>query len=337
MDHFFTRMLGIGCLLLALSEAHAADTQVFLKPGGDDQASGRSEAAAVGTLQVAVKQVLALPVDANGARKILILPGTYRAQTTIISDIPDSSPLIITGSTGAGRRPVFDGDGKGGIWLRLDSASGRATRLTIEGIEVTNYVTAILLYGDRRTKDGFNAENVINKNLFRNIGQVAFPQGKPSTAALGLVNSRNNRITENRFLNIRNNTGCGALHAIYLSNYSSGNLIEGNTFDGGCGATVKTRDGSGDNIIKGNRFIDQAEPAFLDSFCDRDTRGDCTKKSAECPSWGNEFIDNTLSRVGPKARQSPVQVTGPDTPAGCTPPPAGSKRLQVVNTRNEDR
>ncbi|MFT3956822.1 MAG: right-handed parallel beta-helix repeat-containing protein [Piscinibacter sp.] len=338
MNHTIARLLGAASLLLALATAHAADTMVYMKPGGNDQASGKSEADAVATLQMAVKRVLALPVDSGGSRKVMVLPGTYLAQTAVVADLPDDKPLVITGSTGAGQRPVFDGNGKGRAWLQLDSATGRTTRLTIEGIEVASYVTAISLNGNREAQGNFNAENVIHKNLFRDIGQIAFPSGKPSTAAVRLVNSRNNRITDNRFVNIRNNTGCGALHAIYIAHYSSGNLIEGNTFDGGCGAAVKTRDGSGGNMVKDNRFIDQTEPVFLDSFCNKDSRDDCTKETSECPSWGNEFKDNTTAKLGPKARKMPVQVAGPDSAAGCPPPPSrSSRRLQESNTRSGDR
>ncbi|EWS56196.1 MULTISPECIES: hypothetical protein [unclassified Methylibium] len=174
MNHTIARLLGAAALLLALATAHAADTTVYMKPGGNDQASGKSEAEAVGTLQMAVKRVLALPVDGGGSRKVMILPGTYLAQTVVVADLPDDKPLILTGSTGAGQRPVFDGNGKGRAWLQLDSATGKTTRLTIEGIEVANYVTAISLNGNRQAQGNFNAENVIHKNLFRDIGQIAF-------------------------------------------------------------------------------------------------------------------------------------------------------------------
>jgi hypothetical protein len=333
MNSTISRLLGAAALLLALATAHAADTMVYMKPGGNDQASGKSEAEAVGTLQIAVKRVLALPVDVGGSRKVMILQGTYLAQTVVVADLPDDEPLILTGAAGAAQRPVFDGNGKGRTWLRLDSSTGKTTRLTIEGIEVANYVTAISLNGNRQALGNFNAENVIQKNLFRDIGQIAFPSGKPSTAAVRLVNSRNNRITENSFLNIRNNSGCGALHAIYIAHYSSGNLIGGNTFDGGCGAAVKTRDSSGSNLIKENRFIDQTEPAFLDSFCNKDLRQDCTKETSECPSWGNEFVNNTMAKLGPKARKAPVLVAGPDWVAGCPAPQAGRRRLLESQTR----
>jgi hypothetical protein len=199
-----------------------------------------------------------------------------------------------------------------------------------------NYVTAISLNGKRTAPGDSNSENTIRLNVFRDIGQIAFPAGKPSTAALRLVNSKNNKITNNQFINIRNNTGCSALHSIYIAHYSSGNLIEDNVFNGGCGATVKTRDSSGGNIVRGNTFIDQSEPVFLDSFCNKDARDDCTKETSECPSWGNEFSNNAMERLGTKAKKTPVQVLGPDTPGGCPPPP-GRTDARVSQSGNRAR
>ena len=335
MTHKITEMLAAVALLITLATAQAADTKVYMKPGGNDQASGKSEKEAIGTLQTAVNKVLSLPVEGGGSREVIILQGTYLAQSVIVSALPDDKPLILRGSAGAGQRPVFDGNGMGRTWLKLDSAAGKTTRLTIEGIEVANYVTAISLNGQREAKGNFNSGNLIHKNLFRDIGQISFPAGKPSTAAVRLVNSRNNRITGNYFLNIRNNTGCSALHAIYMAHYSSGNLIEGNTFEGGCGAAVKARDSSGDNLIKDNHFIDQTEPVFLDSFCNKDLRDDCTKQTSECPSWRNEFRDNTTVMLGPKARKTTVLVIGSDDVSGCPLPDSNVKRLIQLNSHSD--
>ena len=326
-------VFGIACLLAG--SAIAADLTIYVKPDGNDSASGATQSEAVASLQMGVKRALADAAAGASARRIVILPGKYLEQTTVVENLPDDKPLIITGSSGAGVRPVFDGNGKGRAWLQLDAALGKPSRLTIEGVEVANYVTAVSLNGKRTSPDEFNGENVIRQNVFRDIGQIALPSGKPSTAAVRLVNSRNNRIVQNRFFNIRNNTGCGALHAIYIAHYSSGNLIEGNTFEGGCGTAVKTRDASNANIIRGNKFIDQSEPLFLDSFCNKDARDDCTKESSECPSWNNEFKDNTAARLGPKAQKKPTQVAGTDTVSGCPAAPAAGTRLRESNTRSE--
>jgi len=320
-------------LVFLISAVSATDLTLYVRPNGDNQASGMAEDEAVGSLQVAVKKALSQTAQGLSKRKIVVFPGRYLEQTTIVRDLPDDKPLVISGVIRSGSRPIFDGNGKGRSWLVLKSASGKPSRLTIENVEVVNYVTAISLNGQRTSMNASNSENIIQNNIFRNIGQISFPEGKPSTAAVRLVNSRDNRIIQNQFINIRNNVGCGALHSIYLAHYSSDNLIEGNTFDGGCGATVKSRDASGSNIIRGNMFSDQSEPVFLDSFCNKDTRQDCTKATSECPSWGNEFKDNSMSRLGTKARRTPVRVSGADHPSGCPQPPTPGVRVMESNNQ----
>jgi hypothetical protein len=335
MNNVIHRLLVLGVLIFLIGTARAADLTLYVKPTGDNQASGMREDEAVASLQVAVEKAFLQTIQGMSKRKIVIFPGNYLEQTIVVGDIPNEKPLVISGLIRSGLRPIFDGHGssKGRSWLALESSSGKPSRLTIENIEVVNYVTAISLNGQRGSINASNSENIIRNNIFRNIGQISFPTGKPSTAAVRLVNSRGNQIIENQFINIRNNVGCGALHSIYIAHYSSDNLIEGNIFDGGCGATIKTRDTSGSNMIRGNRFLDQSEPVFLDSFCDKDSREDCTKETSECPSWGNEFKDNSMAGLGPKATRTPVRVSGAGFPSGCPQPPARATR--VIESNNQ--
>lgn len=325
------RTLLLSVLLCLSGLAAATEAVVFVAPGGNDKSSGRSESEAMQSLQDAVKRVLALPAEQHTARRVVVLQGSYLAQVVAIDKLPDTLPLVI--SAARGERPVFDGNGRGGAWLALNVAAGKPTRLTIEGLEVRNYVTAISFNGDRSSIENFNSENVVRNNVFRNIGQVALPSGKPSTAGIRLVNSRSNQIVKNQFLNIRNLTSCGLLHAIYIAHNSSNNLIEGNTFDGGCGATVKTRDASNSNQIVNNRFLDQSEWLFLDRYCDKDARDDCTKETSECPSWGNRVSDNTASGLGPRARKTPIAALGPDNPTGCPIPGGRPERVNADKNR----
>lgn len=331
MNNVIHRLMAIEILIFFIGTASAADLILYVNPNGDNQASGMSEDKAVGSLQVAVKKALSQTAQGLSKRKIVVLPGNYLEQTTVVKDIPDDKPLVISGLIRSGSQPIFDGNGKGRSWLVLESSSGKPSRLTIETIEVVNYVTAISLNGQRASLNASNSENIIQNNIFRNIGQISFPEGKPSTAAVRLVNSRGNQIIKNQFINIRNNVGCGALHSIYIAHYSSENLIEDNTFDGGCGSTVKTRDASNTNIVRNNRFFDQSESLFLDSFCDKDSRDDCTKATSECPSWGNEFKDNSMARLGSKAKRMPIRVSGVNIPSGCPQPSPHATRVMESN------
>jgi len=333
MKNMILRLTCITTVLFFIGSASASDLTLYVAPNGDNQSSGMNGDAAVKSLQVAVNKALSHSAQGLSKRKIVVLPGNYLEQVTVVKDIPDDKPLVISGTIQSGVRPVFNGNGKGRSWLVLESASGKPSRLTIENIEVANYVTAISLNGQRTLINASNSENIIQNNIFRNIGQISFPEGKPSTAAVRLVNSRSNQIIQNQFINIRNNVGCGALHSIYIAHYSSENVIQGNIFDGGCGATIKTRDASNSNIIRNNRFFDQSEPVFLDSFCDKDSRDDCTKETSECPSWGNVFRDNKMARLESNAQRKPVRINGTHIPSGCPQPPTRATRVIESNNR----
>lgn len=324
-------LVAFSLLAVFVPLAQAAEAVVYISPSGDSKSSGSDEGKALDSLQVAIKRVLAQKGQGLTARRIVVLPGRYTEQVAVIENLPDELPLVIAAAQGA--RPVFDGNGRGRTWLVLRSSTGQPSRVTIEGLEVTNYVTAISFNGDRASDQASNSENVVRGNIFRAIGQIAYPSGKPSTAAIRLVNSKRNQIVQNQFIDIRNVTGCSALHAIYMAHYSSNNLIERNAFQRGCGATVKTRDASNDNVIRDNKFVEQEDTLFLDSYCNKDARDDCTKETSECPSWGNSFEGNTADRLGPRARKAPVSALGPDNPTGCPLPKGKKERFNAVRNR----
>lgn len=311
--------------------AALADVVIYMQPMGNDEASGKTEAEPVRTLRVAIQRALDADARPGENRRVVVGSGNYVGQSIVIKNLPAEQPLTI--SAKSGDKAIFDGEGKVRTWLVLESSLGKPSRLTIHNLEVTNYVTAISLNGDRSSRDLWNGNNIIRDNTFRNIGQIAIPSGPPSQAVIRLVNSRDNKIVNNTFINILNISGCSGLHAIYMAHYSSYNSIEKNTFEKGCGATVKARDASNFNIIRNNRFIDQADTVFLDSYCDKDTRSDCTKETAECPSWGNQVENNIADRLGSRARKTPTAALGPDYPTGCQKPPGAVVRFSSSNNK----
>jgi hypothetical protein len=327
----FARSMAIMLGFLAvfcMGAAGAAELVIYLAPNGNDKADGLTQRTAVASFQIAVDRALEQGSAKHSRLRISVAPGTYTAQRAVTGGTPDGKPLVIMSEKGEGDRPQFDGAGKGGTWLILKNATGKPTHVTVAGLEITNYETAISLNGARGKEATSNSQNVIRNNIFRNIGQIAFPEGKPSTAAVRLVNSDDNQIVRNRFINIRNIKGCGALHSIYLAHYSSGNQVTENVFDGGCGATIKVRDAASNNVIADNQFLNQEEPVFLDTFCDRNAREGCTRAEAECPSWHNEFRGNQMAKLGKKAATSPVKTVGDEQPPGCPSPPADRQRVK---------
>lgn len=285
-------------LLLAFASGSLLGADIRMAPNGDDANDGGAEKP-VATLQRAVDLALAYPKAATEPMRVLIEPGTYRGQTVRIDGDRLVGKLTLLGlGTKPTEFPVFRGDGRKAIWFRLKSDTGKPTGLTIQAIAVHDYFTAISLEGNRDDPRTSNSGTIIRRNIFRSIGSIATRDGGVSDAAILFYNSQDNLVENNFFGTIRNkqDKDCGSLHAIYVAHFSSGNRIIDNTFEDACGAVIKLRDRSNNNLIEGNRFksIHKA-PAVEEWFCDAGARKDCTKKLGECPSTGNVVHDNDLS------------------------------------------
>ena len=284
-----------GALLALATSLPALALDVYMAPDGSDQKDGSSTGNAVATLDRAWALAKA---KRNEPVTVYVGPGTYKGQSLVIdarAGVPPKFEIV-------GRRsedkdwPVFVGGGAPLTWLTWKQANGKPTGLRVEGIEIREYLTAISLEGNRDEPGAFNAGTIIRDNVFRRIGSIATDDDKLSTAVIRLVNSHDNLIEKNRFVTIRNKSGCDALHAVYVAHFSSGNRILGNTVEDTCGAVVKLRDRANDNVIEGNRFskVEKA-PAVQEWFCDKGARKGCTKALGECPSTGNVQRGNQLN------------------------------------------
>lgn len=297
--------------------AFAAPTVVHMSPGGSDSADGSSVDAAMASLQRAVERAKVLLSSDTNEVEIWIDAGRYAGQRVAFEGLPSDKSLVIQAQPKATGRPVFDGNGKGGAWLVLLAKTGDVGNIRISGLEVVDYVTAISMSGSRDARSPRIVNVVIRNNVFKRIGQIALPDGPPSAAAVRLVNADRVNILSNRFSEIRNFKRCSSLHAIYIAHGSTENIIENNTFEDSCGDPIRFRDGSGNNKIVGNTFIKAwAKAPVSDWYCDSDARTDCTKASAECPSYGNVVVGNKIKGAGKKS--PPMTMTyGGDQSSSC--------------------
>ncbi len=286
-------------LLAATTPALARD--FYLAPGGDDLRDGSSLENAVTTLARSLELALAEPVSEGETTRIVIAPGIYRDQSVELRADRLRNPLVITGlSQEPSEFPAFLGNGAP-VWLEVSASSGQDTGLTIQNLRIVEYGTAITLNGNRDDPARFNSGTTITGNVFSRIGTLA--DGSASTAAVRMVNSRNNIVSGNYFLTIRSPDQCEALHALYLAHFSSGNRIENNSFDDFCGSAIKLRDRSNDNAIRANRFANGKKiPIIEEWFCDREKTSACTKPSGECPSTGNVAGDNRFVKISSSRR-----------------------------------
>jgi len=130
---------------------------------------------------------------------------------------------------------------------------------------------------------------------------------------------------------------CSLLHAIYLAHNSTDNIIDGNSFDSGCGDAIRFRDSSHRNIVKNNIFRDfWDKSAISDWYCDGKTRVDCTKYNGECPSLNN--VVDTNQFVARRFGNVPQTLTyGSDIPNGCSKNQSDVRFIVINNTSVQER
>jgi len=316
-SHAFFAILLTTTFLSISGGVSAARLDIYLAPTGNDNNDGLSAIKPLASLQRALDTAEKTLIDSVTEVRILVAEGVYLKQTSATKGLPGGRELQIRPLSSDSPRPQFNGGGDGGTWLSLRSAAGRPSKIGVYGLEITNYQTAISLNGNRDDTGKWNGENVIRNNVFNNIGQIARIDGRPSTAAIRLVNSDRNTILRNKFINIRNRERCALLHAIYVAHDSTDNVIEENTFEDGCGDAIRFRDASHRNIVRGNRFVDAWDKAPVsDWYCESEKRNDCTKLAGECPSINNVLENNQV--VPRKIKGVPLSLTyGADAPLQC--------------------
>jgi hypothetical protein len=210
---------------------------------------GLTEHTPVASLQKALQIAESTSNTEASTVRVSVASGEYKGQTATTRGNMVGREIAVAPADPNLSRPRFDGDGKGGTWLDIRSASGKGTNYKISGLEIANYETAVNLAGDRNLRERSNSGNEIQDNVFANIGQIARAGAPPSTAVVRMVNSDENVIASNRFVHIVNLEDCARLHSIYVAHDSTGNVIEDNVFEDSCGDAVRFRDGSHSNLL----------------------------------------------------------------------------------------
>ncbi|KAI1110533.1 pectin lyase fold/virulence factor [Nemania sp. NC0429] len=311
------------CGVLALGPALVpAITTLYLSPSGSDSNTGASATRALKTLGGVLARVKA--AKPSDAVDVIVASGTFVGQSVVWTYFT-GQPITFAAAADATTKPVFDGEGASNLtWFTMGDSADVATptNLRFVGLKVTNYWLGLDL---GRDKAPGNSHNEVRNMLFERVGGL-YAREQPSTnpnpkgyAALRLRRSSNNTITGNRFHGVKNpgsGAGSGAdaedltsyIHAIYLAHGARGNVVADNEFNQVTGDAVRTRDGSDDNLIQGNRFVVAGKYSAYSDWID-DAAGD-----KECPSRGNVFKDNVVGDgyFGPFKPGFVTHTYGPD-------------------------
>jgi len=315
--------------------------RIYLAVDGNDSHDGRSPLSPIHTL-VRAHEILVAD-NPLGQVEIRIGPGTYYGQKIEWTWTRPDTHINFLPLADGGERPQFDGclehnpsnletGCPGGSWFRLRHSAGEETHLNFEYIGVRRYQTAISFDGNRNDEAMSNGSNRIYGCYFRDIGNAFAPHLSPSTAVVRMVNSDDNVVANSHFVDVENETSAGLIHALYIAHMSDRNRIERNRFKNNSGDAVRLRDFSNGNHIKENTYIKAGVSAgYTDWYCDHDERDDCTKPTAECPSWGNEFRDNELDGDYSCDELGVFEYFQDEFTTGCAPPAPDSVRLRTSN------
>lgn len=340
-------MLGLTvcfCVPVNASTPNANPFMIYLSPDGSDANGGLSRSDPI--LSLSRAQDILVEADPNMDVEVHIAPGTYYGQQVEWRFTMPDHTVTFMPLDNTKIRPVFDGcpgpDAEpsqctGDTWFTLHAFDGEATNIKFNYVRVTRYGTAISFHGNRNDSLASNGGNTVYGSYFKDIGNGFNTDLPPSTAAIRFVNSDDNLVQNNHFVNVVNiGKGAGLIHALYIAHQSSGNDISRNQFFNISGDAIRLRDASNDNRIVGNTISKAGTTGYSDWYCDHDERTDCTKRAPECPSWENAFRDNTLDGTFQCRDMKTFVYFQDDVTTGCMPPAEGAKRLRTSGNVETD-
>jgi hypothetical protein len=281
------------------------------------------------SFQLKVRELL---IAAPGQDIILkIAPGSYVGESQFVTWTEteiDPNIQIVIEALDPNDPPIFDNLGSNsGLRLFTLNYTKGPSNITLRGLHLKNWVNGVGFAGQRESDSLTNSNNKVLNCIFENIGNKYFSPKIPIScsatkpcstglsclegicrptgfSAISLVNSDNNTISWNKFINVEN-IGSG-VHGIYAAHNSQNNSITHNIFDVSNGSMVKLRDSSDNNLIYANDFknsTSDAVPSTEHWYCERAVRSDCTKTDlvgqpvGECPSSNNRFELNSYGNV----------------------------------------
>jgi hypothetical protein len=319
--------------------------RLYLDPSGSDANDGRAPERAIHSLARAQDLIAAARPTTDV--EVRVRQGIYVAPSVKWSTyVPGHSITFLPidyefgeGRGGISGLPIFRGDGSAGFWFKAEPPAGQGdTRLGFYFLQVEGYAAGGLTFDGGTT---VSAQRIlgpdslaINGNtvygmIFRKLGSRHVPGGV-GYGAIDLVNSRNNVIQDNKFMNVEN-TGLpgemALIHGVYLSHHSSDNQISGNHFYRISGDPVRTRNSSDKNKVYDNIFEKAGSNAyFSDWFAEGPRAGG---GGGECVSSENTFYNNRL--ISGYSRQIRAWWVRPDNNGqadhGCDP--AAAERVHA--------
>lgn len=237
---------------------------LYIAPNGRDSNDGRTEATALASIDGASKLLVASPFAGNVT--IHIAEGEYFVAENAYWHY--SNPGYMVYIEGAGQdKTVFYGPlEKDVTFLQVSSCNN--TSLSFKNFTVRLFRNGIIMRcsadGSVLTNDGVMGwfENL----TFTELGGYYTRCDSAAVAGIQFLGSSNNTIKNCTFSGLRDfNTG-NNIHGVYISTFSSNNLIQGCVFEDIRPDPVRIRRGSSNNIIEYNSFRNTGVIAYVSDW-----------------------------------------------------------------------
>ncbi|MFC7618716.1 hypothetical protein [Microlunatus sp. GCM10028923] len=217
----------------------AEPQQLYVSTTGSDTNPGTAEAPVASLTRAAQLLAESSTADPAGEATVWIGPGTY-FEPAVVSWGKVALSRVSLRPTDPADAPTFDGSrATGTLHYWMNTAGGPA--LDVRGLVVTHYRTG----GIRLDTDG----NVIDNMIFTELGNAFVPNG-PGYAALHLLGSSGNTVTNTVFRDLINTDCPGCIHAAYVANGSSDNTFAHLTMARITGDPVRLRHDTHRNVFE---------------------------------------------------------------------------------------
>jgi Right handed beta helix region len=315
-------------LFLFSISAFSKNVYIYISPTGSDAADGMRPESAIKSLD-RVKNIFK---NFNNLRSgdivdVIFMPGKYHG-LSVIWDVFKVGVSINFRPYENTDTVMIDGENSNGKFfiLRLKKEHVRATSLVTNinfmKIRLMNYCEGIS-FGDWKS-DVIVINNRIEDVTFQNVGSkydpvktsvngVLIPLGS-CVAAVRLQNAQKSILINNKFLNIENlpqrQTKAGKygpllMHAIYIADDASDNIIRANFFKNFTGSPIRIRNSSDRTMVVDNTF---EKPIYVSApkggylmkavsqwYCNQEVN-ECVGKEPECPSIGTILSNNYIGQ-----------------------------------------
>jgi len=332
------KKLALLILTVTLSSAALAQEDytkpyvLYISPTGDDGNAGTA-ASPLGSMSRANALLEQLNPDADVVVKLISDRGPYIDQSVAWTYYNSKHSITFESEPSTSNATFTSGDDPPSEpFFSFYADNGEATNITIRNITVSNYRSrAILFAGDRENRGGWNGHNTITDCTFEHIGNLKAPRGPIVYSVIGVVNSRNNEISNCVFANISNCTaatfpqkriaglrksqkrayenvreyeagGCLGTSSnpnlpiigIYIAHHSDSNSVRNCAFRFVKGDVVRIRDDSNYTYVADNTMEVVGWHGVVTTWHCTGETGHCTKNEAEKPSRGIFILDNEV-------------------------------------------